>query len=184
MSPSPQTTPLPPFLSPLQTFSKMSVCVYMYVCVTHIICICAQSLQSCPTPTDPMYYSPPGSSVHGILQARILEWVAMPSSRGSSLPRDWTHVSCMSPALTGGFCTTVPPGNPYMFIYTHILSYSYHYILIPKQPEIRGTYLGHGLSIIYRWPSISMDPLYPRFCILQLNEPQNYCCITMEKIHV
>ena len=48
----------------------------------------AKSLQSCPTPTDPMYYSPPGSSVHGILQARILEWVAMPSSRGSSLPRD------------------------------------------------------------------------------------------------
>ena len=58
----------------------------------------------------------------------------------------------------------------YMFIYTHILSYSYHYILIPEQHEIRGTYLGHGLSIIYRWPSISMDPLYPRFCILRLNQ--------------
>ena len=37
----------------------------------------------------------PGSSLHGILQARILEWVAMPSSRGSSQPRDWTHVSCI-----------------------------------------------------------------------------------------
>ena len=37
--------------------------------------------------------SPPGSSVHGILQARILEWVVMPSSRGSSQPRDWTQVS-------------------------------------------------------------------------------------------
>ena len=36
---------------------------------------------------------PPGSSVHGTLQARILEWVAMPSSRGSSLPRDWTSIS-------------------------------------------------------------------------------------------
>ena len=46
--------------------------------------------------------SPPGSSVHGILQARILEWVAMPSSRGSSLPRDWTQVSCTS----GGFFTS------------------------------------------------------------------------------
>ena len=42
---------------------------------------------------DPMDYSPPGSSVHGILQARILEWVAMPSSRGSSQPRDGTLVS-------------------------------------------------------------------------------------------
>ena len=40
--------------------------------------------------------SPPGSSVHGILQARTLEWVAMPSSRGSSPPRDQTRVSCVS----------------------------------------------------------------------------------------
>ena len=40
-----------------------------------------------------MHCSPPGSSVHGILQTRILEWVAMPSSRGSSQPRDWTQVS-------------------------------------------------------------------------------------------
>ena len=44
--------------------------------------------QSCPTRCDPMDYSPPGSSVHGILQARILEWVAFPFSRGSSQPRD------------------------------------------------------------------------------------------------
>ena len=44
----------------------------------------AKLLQSCPTLCDPMDYSPPGSSVHGILQARILEWVAMSSSRGSS----------------------------------------------------------------------------------------------------
>ena len=44
--------------------------------------------QSCLTLCDPMDCSPPGSSVHGILQARTLEWVAMPSSRGSSQPRD------------------------------------------------------------------------------------------------
>ena len=40
--------------------------------------------QLCPTLCDPMDYSPPGSSVHGILQERLLEWVVMPSSRGSS----------------------------------------------------------------------------------------------------
>ena len=40
--------------------------------------------------------SPPGSSVFGIFQARILEWVAIPCSRGSSLPRDWTHISCIA----------------------------------------------------------------------------------------
>ena len=54
---------------------------------------------------NPMDCSPPGSSVHEILQARILEWVAMPSSRGSSWPRDWTCVSFV-PALAGGFFTT------------------------------------------------------------------------------
>ena len=54
----------------------------------------AHSLQSCPTLCDPMYHSPPGFSVHGILQTRILGWVAMTSSRGSSQPRDWTQVSC------------------------------------------------------------------------------------------
>ena len=42
---------------------------------------------------DPMYYILPGFSVHGILQARILNWVAIPFSRGSSLPRDWSWVS-------------------------------------------------------------------------------------------
>ena len=54
---------------------------------------------------DSMDRSPPGSSVHGILQARVLEWVAMPASRGSSQPRDQTHIF-MSPALAGGFFTT------------------------------------------------------------------------------
>ena len=49
--------------------------------------------QSCPTLCDPMDCSLPGSSVHGILQARILEWVSMPSFRESSWPRDRTRVS-------------------------------------------------------------------------------------------
>ena len=49
--------------------------------------------QSCPTLCDPVDCSLPGSSVHGILQARILEWVAIAFSRGSSQPRDWTWVS-------------------------------------------------------------------------------------------
>ena len=49
--------------------------------------------QSCPILCDPMDSSLPGSSVHGIFQARILEWVAISFSRGSSQPRDWTQVS-------------------------------------------------------------------------------------------
>ena len=55
--------------------------------------ICAKLLQLSPTLCDSMDYSPEGSSVHGILQARILEWVAMPSSRGSSWPRNWICIS-------------------------------------------------------------------------------------------
>ena len=59
------------------------------------LCVHAKSLQSCPTLCNPMDCSPPGSSVHGILQARLLEWstLAMPSSRRSSRPRDQSHVS-------------------------------------------------------------------------------------------
>ena len=48
--------------------------------------------QSCPTLCDPMNCSPPGSSVHGIFRARILEWVAISFSRGTSRPRDQTQV--------------------------------------------------------------------------------------------
>ena len=50
--------------------------------------------QSCPTLCDPRYCSPQGSSLHGILQARVLEWVAIPFSRGPSPPRDGTQISC------------------------------------------------------------------------------------------
>ena len=52
--------------------------------------------QSCPTLCDLIDCNPLGSSVHGILQARILEWIAIPISRGSSRPRDQTWVSCIA----------------------------------------------------------------------------------------
>ena len=73
---------------------RMYMCVY--VCVCACIRVNAKLLQLCPTLCDPMDHSFQGSSVSGILQARILEWVAIPSSRGSSWPRDWTQVSCVS----------------------------------------------------------------------------------------
>ena len=61
-----------------------------------------RSLQLCLTLCDPMDCSLPGSFVHGISKARILEWVAIFYSKGSSRPRDQTHVSCVS----CGFFTT------------------------------------------------------------------------------
>ena len=68
----------------------MQMCVYVW---EHVH---AKLLQWCPTLCNPMDRSPSGSSVHWILQARVLEWVAMPSSRGSSQPRDQTCVSYVS----------------------------------------------------------------------------------------
>ena len=71
--------------------------IYIY-----IKCMSAKSLQSCPTLCDPVDHSPPGSSLHGILQARILEWVAMPSSsKGPSHP-GIEPASLASPALQAG----------------------------------------------------------------------------------
>ena len=64
------------------------------VCFT-VYCCCCLVAKLCPTLWDPMDCSPPGSSVHGISQARILECIAISFSRGSSQPSDQTHVSCI-----------------------------------------------------------------------------------------
>ena len=76
---------------------------FLYINSTKV----SEVTQSCPTLCDPMDCSPPGFSVHVILQARILEWVAISFSRGSSQPRDRTWVSCTA----GRFFTTEPPGK-------------------------------------------------------------------------
>ena len=79
----------------------------------------AQSLQLYPTLCDSMGCSLPDSSVHGIFKARILDWVAIPSSRGSSWPRDRTHsVFCMF-CSTSGFFTAESPRKP-ICVYIHI----------------------------------------------------------------
>ena len=77
------------------------------VCPTGGVC-CFLVAKSCLTLCDPMDGSLPGSSVHGILQARILEWVAVFPSRGSSCPRGWTWVSC----IAGGYFTSVMGKSP------------------------------------------------------------------------
>ena len=90
-----------------------------------VLCSAAQLL---PTPCKPMDCSPWGFFVHGIFQARILEWVAISYARGSSRPRDQTHISCISckpishasPALAGSLLTTVPPVKHIFFWGGHI----------------------------------------------------------------
>ena len=86
----------------------MCVGVSHSVCVCVCVCVCVLVIQLCPTLCNPIDYSPPGSSVHGILQARILEWVWFPSSRGSSQPRDLIQGS---PALKADSLPSEPPGK-------------------------------------------------------------------------
>ena len=119
----------------LCVYIYVCVCVYIYICVYLCVYLCVYIhvyvyiyiyengkkmkvfvAQSCLTLCDPMDYSSPGSSVHGIFQARILEWVSA-FSRGSSWPRIRTHVSC----ITGGFFTIELPGKPISICITELL---------------------------------------------------------------
>ena len=90
--------------------SSSSSLYFMKLNCNCIVSMCAQSPQSSPTLCNSVDCSSPGSSVHGILQARILKWVAIPFSRWSYRPRDQTRVSCTA----GGFFTTEPSGKPYL----------------------------------------------------------------------
>ena len=97
----------------------MSCFIYSYIffsdneiyilLVFFLLCMHACSgAKSCPTVWDPMDYSLPGSSVHGISQARILEWDGISFSRGFSWPRDWTWISCIGRWIF----ISKPPGKP------------------------------------------------------------------------
>ena len=90
-------------------------------------CVCVLVAQSCPTHCHSMDCSPPGSFVHGIFQARILEWVAISFSRGSSQLRDQTWVSC----IAGRFftiCKTLTKVSCFWFsVITHTVhKYPWH----------------------------------------------------------
>ena len=120
--------------------------------------------------------SPPGSSVHGILQARILEWVAIPSSRGSSQPRDWTLVS----GIAGRFFTIwatretpLPWGPPHSLdqpqnTYKHkqvfhiyqkkpLRVYFWQYTLLPV--KYGHSCLGQARPLAFSFTDINSNPL-------------------------
>ena len=85
---------------PLRQGPRLEDTLLQYICLRKFACMLSH-VRLFATPLD---CNPPDSSVHGILQARILEWIAIPSSRGSSCPKDWTHVSCVY-CIGGGFST-------------------------------------------------------------------------------
>ena len=104
------------FLSSLPSIGMIGKTLVIELNLHPFLCACmlTRSLQSCLTLCYPVDYSPPGSCVHGILKARILEWVAMPSSWGSSWPWDQTCVPCVSCLLRWqvGSLQLAPPGKP------------------------------------------------------------------------
>ena len=106
-------------LSLLMIFPMSGIASFFHRCIF----LCVLVAQSCLTPCNPMDWSPPGSSVHGILQARILEWVAISFSRGSSQPRNGLPFPSQgdlpspgikhgSPALQADSLPSEPPGAP------------------------------------------------------------------------
>ena len=111
--------------------------------------------QLCPTLCGPMDCSPPGSSVHGIFQARILAWAAVSSSRASSQPRDWSLISCVS--CIGrrilGHCTTW--GAPLVlmcklyFLSFYVVFLLSHFVSLPSEQTIMVyTYVFIALRIV------------------------------------
>ena len=98
------------YVSHCWTYVNYSIENYLLVSWYYLQFCCYFVAQSCPTLCDPMDCNPSGSSVPGIFQARILEWVVISFSRGSSQPRNRTHISC----IPGRFFTTSHPGSPIM----------------------------------------------------------------------
>ena len=100
---------LPPLFPPSSLF---------FVSVLHFLCVYIRA-QLCLSLCNHMGYSPPGSSVHGISQTRILEWLAVSFSRRSSWPRDWTQVSCIAGSLlyfSWILYQLSHQGNPFYFL--------------------------------------------------------------------
>ena len=93
-----------------------------------------------------------GFSVHGILQARILEWVAIPFSRLASRPRDWTHISCSS-CIVGGFFTAEPPRKPLRcYVYRSVMLDSlWPHGFSPQAPLCSRNFPGKNTGVGYHF---------------------------------
>ena len=110
--------------------------------IHQVILLRAKSLQSCLTLCDPMDCSPPGPTVYGISQARILECSAM----GSSWAKDWTHVYSVS-CIADRFFTTEPPGNPIMEYVSHAKSEKKYGCNSPGSAVVKISLLVQGVQV-------------------------------------
>ena len=126
--------------------------------------MCARSLQSCLTLCDPMDCSLTGSSVHGTLQARILEWVAVSSSRGSSPSRDWTWVSYLVHWQAGSL-PLAPHGKPYDTV-LHI-KFIFECICTIFSASVPCSF---SLLFLFSCPLVNWSILFSSLLLIQSNE--------------
>ena len=143
-----------------------------------MIYMCAPSVSQVRLFCDPVDCSPPGSSVHGVFQAKILEWVAISSSRGSSQPRDQTHGSC-------DYC--IGKWNLY-----HCGTWEAHHDLSPVTRRDDCGLPGILKCCVFRWlhvdaMQVGMFPLrahLPGFLLLQERRQRRGKCIKLENIYI
>ena len=119
-----------------------------------ITIMCVLVAQSCPTICDAMDSSPPGSSVHGIFQARILEWVAIPFSRASSQPRDQTWVSC----IAGSFFTVWAMREASSYFPFVFRNFYYLFIWLYQVFVVAFELLSCGMQDLIPWSGIKTRP--------------------------
>ena len=143
-------------------------------------------IQSCLTLCDPLDYSLPGSAVHRNFQARLLEWVAIPFSTGSSWFRDWTQVSCIADRF---FYHLNHQGNSYNDFKSVMWQHSYfllNYWQVSKESDqMNGNFIQRrkGDRRIYMWKKKHTLPIYALFlksysqeiCAVQFSSVAQLC---------
>ena len=114
--------------------------------LTNVLCLVAQS---CPILCSPLDYSPPGPSAQGIIQARILEWVAIPFSRGSSQPRDWTQVSHMAVDSLPSELPRKKDGTDDLICKAEIETQTQRMVWMPREEREEGRIGKSGLTYVH-----------------------------------
>ena len=126
----PKTLPLPPQTSLYFWSHSANVCVCSCACACMCVCVCVLVAQFCLILCDPMDCGSSGSSVHGILQPRRLEWLAIPFSRGTSQPRDWTRVTRIVSRFFTVWVTGKAPFSQYVLWNDCIVSLSFEFFFL------------------------------------------------------
>ena len=134
---------------------KGTIDITMYLLSSHLHKVKVFVAQLCPALCNSMDCSPPGSSVHGTLQARILEWVAFPFSRGSSQPRNRTQAS----RIASRFFTCLSHQGSYTSITSPTVNIPHTSFGITHETTL--TYYNHPKPIV---------------CIMYSTKRENWCC--------